>query len=241
MTNASVAILALTLASCLMAAGQEGESAGGKQSLGVTSSYSPTSSHIFIGTAEQRRTFTAGIEYTRRLWEWNSARFDYAGEFSPLFRESDPTLVAGETMLAGSNVIIPISPTRVVEVSHAPIGCSCVSTCNPIYPVYGHDETTFAVAVSPVGARVILARRHRLQPTFETGLGVVLSGRDLPVDNAASINYEFSFGPGVQVFASRSAAVRLEYVFRHISNANSGTLNPGIDQGVFRLTLSKYH
>jgi hypothetical protein len=207
----------------------------------VTSNYSPTSSHILIGISGRRRTFAVGAEYTRRLWEGREARIDYSGEFSPLFRESDPTIVAEETTVAGSTVVTPVAPMRVVEVNHAPIGSSCVSVCSPIYPVYGHDETTYAVALSPFGTRVIWMPRHRVQPTFETSLGVILSSRDIPVDGTAVFNYQFSFGPGVQVFASRQTALRLEYVFRHISNANSGTLNPGIDQCVFRLTLSRYH
>jgi len=149
-------------------------------------------------------------------------------------------MVATETTLLGYTVVTPVTPQRVISVSHTPIGGECVSTCAPIYPVYGKDEITYAVTVSPIGARAIFLPRHRVQPTFATNLGVVISSRDIPADNSALFNYQFSFGPGVQVFASRNTAVRLEYVYRHISNANMGTINPGIDQGVFQLTLSRY-
>jgi hypothetical protein len=235
-----VGVLITVLTLCMVASGQDAVRYGARGGLGVTSSYSPTSSHVLIGISEQRRTFTAGAEFTRRLWENDRARIDYSCEFSPLFRESDPTMVAEATTLAGSTVITPVAPTRVVRVNNAPIGSSCVSLCNSIYPVYGHDETTYAAALSPLGARAIWMPGRRIEPTFETSLGVVVSSRDIPVDGTTLFNYQFSFGPGVQVFASRLTALRVEYVFRHISNANSGTLNPGIDQGVFRLTLSRY-
>jgi hypothetical protein len=235
-------LLALLLTVCVSASGQEGLAFGSIQSLGATSSYSPTSGHILIGLAQQRHTFEAGFEYTHRLLGSDHARLDYSGEFNPLFRESDPTAVATEYTINGQTVVTPITPTRVVYATHASIGgvCGGGPTCSYIYPVFGQDETTYAASIAPLGARAIFLPRRRIQPTFETNLGVILSTRDIPVDGATLFNYQFTFGPGVQVFATRRTAVRLEYVYRHISNANSGTVNPGIDQGVFRLTLSRY-
>jgi hypothetical protein len=227
---------------CLVASGQEIPQFGAKQSLGVTASYSPTSGHILIGISQQRRTITAGVEYTRRLLEGQHARLDYSGEFSPFYRESDPTMVATEVTLFGITNVTPVTPQRVIWVGHASLGAICGGgdSCSYIYPVYGHDETTYGVSVSPLGARVVLRPFRRIQPTFAANLGAVISTRDLPIDQSALFNYQFTFGPGVQVFASRSAAMRLEYVYRHISNAGVGATNPGIDQGVFRLTLSRY-
>jgi len=238
--KAAIALLLVFEAVCFSALGQDIPKFGGKQSLGLTASYSTTSSHILIGVSEQRKTFTAGVEYTRRLWESGWARLDYRGEFNPFFRESDPVMVGYKTTISGNT--IPISSQRVIEVSHVALLCDIIEpiTCNSIYPVYGPDEATYAAAVSPIGERAVILPRRRLQPTFGMDIGVVISSRDIPVDSSAHLNYQFSFGPGVQAFVSRSKAVRLEYVYRHISNANSGTLNPGIDQGVFRLTLSRY-
>jgi hypothetical protein len=211
------------------------------ESLGVSSSYAPTSTHILIGIAQQRRTWTGGMEYTRRIWTAKRIQVDYKGEFSPFFRESDPAVVGDEIFDQGKTIVDHYSPIRVIKISHKADGLFCPQTspCVPGYPVYGR-EATYAMSVSPIGARLVFLPRHRFQPTFGMDIGGVLSSRDIPVDSSAHFNYQFSFGPGVQVFISRDTAVRLEYVFRHISNANSGTLNPGIDQGVFRLSLSRY-
>jgi hypothetical protein len=237
MMKAAFVVSLVSCALCLSVAGQESQNFEGKQSLGITASYSPTSSHILIGRAQQRRTFTAGVEYTRRLWEGAGVRLDYSGEFSPFFRESDPTIVGTESTFTGYT---PMTPERTISVGHNAIGNECSATCDSIYPVYGRDETTYGAAIAPLGARAVFLAHRRLQPTFASNFGVILSTRDIPVDNTTLLNYQFSFGPGVQVFAARHAAVRLEYVYRHISNANLGTINPGIDQGVFRLTLSRY-
>jgi opacity protein-like surface antigen len=225
---------------CWSASAQDAQVFGAKQSLGITASYSPTSSHILIGKAQQRKTLTAGVEYTRRLWEGGHARLDYSGEFSPFFRESDPVMVGYKETISGST--IPIQPQRSIAVKQVAPLCYLVEsmTCNLVYTVYGPNEITYATSVSPIGARAVFLPRRRLQPTFAADMGVVISSRDIPVDHTAGLNYQFAFGPGVQAFVSRNTAVRLEYIYRHISNADTGSINPGIDQGVFRLTLSRY-
>jgi hypothetical protein len=47
-------------------------------------------------------------------------------------------------------------------------------------------------------------------------------------------------GPGLQFFTNRRTSMRVEYLYRHISNAGQGDQNPGIDQGVIRLTVSHH-
>lgn len=214
-----------------------------KQSFGVSASYSPTSSHVLIGEAEERKIWTSGIEYTLRMFEGNSLRIDYRAEVSPFFRETDPTAVATEETLFGINIITPFStPERVVKKDHAPIGVDCIApnTCIPVYLVYGARKVSHGMAFSPLGARAVFLPQHHIQPSFELDLGAVISPHALPVEGASKFNYQFSFGPGVQIHFSRRGALRLEYIFRHISNANSSPLNPGIDQGVFRLSLCHY-
>jgi opacity protein-like surface antigen len=233
-------ILLVWLALCLTASGQGSPAFGGKQSLGLTVGYAPTSGHYLIGIADGRRTFTAGVEYTRRIWEDKGLRFDYRAEFNPLFRESDPTEVATEITVNGSTTVTPVTPTRVIFDDNAQIGNVCVDICIPFYAVLGKNEKTYAVALTPIGARAVFFPRWRIQPTFEANGGFVVSSRDLPVDYTSQFNFQFTLGPGVQVFASRNTAVRLEYVYRHISNAFMSANDPGIDQGVFRLTISRY-
>ena len=114
----------------------------------------------------------------------------------------------------------------------APIG---VGRSAPLYALYGRQDT-YAAAFSPLGARINALPRWRVQPSFALDLGFVVSARDIPVDEADQFNYMFSLGPGVQFFSSPQASVRVEYIYRHVSNAGQGYQNPGIDQGVFRVT-----
>jgi hypothetical protein len=209
----------------------------GRQSFGISSSFAPDSSHILIGDAEQRRVWTAGLEYSRRLWGNGLLRLDYEGSVAPFFQERDPTLVAEYAIINGNRVTVPASGLRVVYANNDPVGGGGFGNTIPLYPIYGSTKT-YAFAISPIGARISGFSSHRLQPTFSTDLGMVFSSRDLPVDDSASVNFLFSFGPGVEILRG-NGAIRLEYLYRHMSNANSGDNNPGVDSGVFRLTLSR--
>lgn len=94
------------------------QEAASRQSLGISSTFAPDSSHILIGTAERRRTWTAGIEYDRRIWGNGVLRLDYSGSITPLFQERDPTLVATYADIAGSRLILPSSGQRVIYVNN---------------------------------------------------------------------------------------------------------------------------
>jgi len=211
----------------------------GRQSFGVFSTFAPNSSHILIGDAEKRRVWTAGIEYSHRLWGNDSLRLDYEGSISPFFQERDPTLVAEYANINGSIITAPANGLRVTYANNDPVGGGGPGNIIPLYGIYGSTKT-YAFAISPIGARVSGFTSHHLQPTFSTDLGMVFSSRDLPIDDSSSSNYLFSFGPGVQLFHNDNS-IRLEYLFRHMSNAGSGYNNPGVDSGVFRLTLTSPH
>ena len=171
----------------------------GRQSFGISSTFAPDSSHILIGTAEQRRVWTAGLEYSRRLWGNGSLRLDYEGSVAPFFQERDPTLVAEYAIINGNQVIAPASGLRVVYANNDPVGGGGFGNTIPLYPIYGSTKT-YAFAMSPIGARISGFSSHRLQPTFSTDLGMLFSSRNLPVDDSASFNYLFSLAPAWRFF-----------------------------------------
>jgi len=153
----------------------------GSQSFGIFSSFAPDSSHILIGDAEKRRVWTAGLEFSHRLWGNDSLRLDYEGSISPFFQERDPTLVSEtQTLSVSLSNTVAASGQRVTFVNNNPIGYASAGAgaSIPIYPIYGSTKT-YAVAISPIGTRVSGFPSHHLQPTFSTDLGMVFSSRDL--------------------------------------------------------------
>jgi len=231
---------------CLSGVGRRGLSQepggfGGVQSFGFSSSYSPDSSRILIGTARQRRTWTISAEYTHLLRQGPRFRLDYEGSVTPMFLESDPTVTGTVFTSDGFNIVTTQTPVRIISVNHGPVGTVLTGggTMVPVYALFGR-ENTYAGSVAPLGARVTALPRWRIQPSFALDLGFVASTRDIPVDDASRFNYMFALGPGVQFFADSKTSWRLEYIYRHVSNAGQGDQNPGIDQGVVRLTISHH-
>jgi hypothetical protein len=222
----------------LAARGQEPGRVGGVESLGFSSTYSPNSSHILIGTSEQRRIWSLGVEVTRRLALGEKYRIDYEGSLLPLFEETDP-VVFGTTVTIGNQTFVsPQTPFRIIQAIRGPVGTFTSNGVSaPVYALTGHQDT-YAWSLAPLGARISAFPRSHIQPSFALDLGFVVSARDIPVDDSDQFNYMFAFGPGVQLFTSPKSSWRVEYIFRHISNAHEGTQNPGIDQGVVRVTLS---
>jgi Lipid A 3-O-deacylase (PagL) len=225
---------------CASLHGQESLRLDAVHSLGVSTTYSPTSTHILIGDSEQRRIWSFGVEYSRLLERSRLFRFDYEGSILPVYEETDPTITGTTFTLGGQSVNSPQTPMRIVYAVRGPVGTLKTpgGGSTPIFATTGR-ENTYAAAFSPLGVRISALPRSMLQPSFAFDLGFVLSARDIPIDQSSQFNFMFSFGPGVQLFNSPETAIRLEYLYRHTSNAGLGDQNPGVDQGVTRITVSR--
>jgi hypothetical protein len=221
------------------AAGQE---IGGRQSIGVQASLSPDSSHILIGHAERRQIWTLGFDYSHRLFAFHGVRLDYEASVSPLFLERDPT-ISGE-MATLSNGVVDIIPSGIVRVVDVRANLGTMADPGggvvPVYPVTRGTQESYAAAIAPLGFRMTGFSSHRLRPTASIDSGIVLSKRDLIVDQTSRLNFLFSFGPGIEFFPKPDTSIRLEYLFRHVSDANLSYNNPGMDAGVFRITWSHH-
>jgi hypothetical protein len=219
--------------------GQEFGGFGGVHSFGFSSSYSPTSTHIFIGDAKHRRIWTLGAEYTHLLRLGPLFRLDYEGSMMPLFEETDPTVTGTIFTFAGQSFTTVQTPVRVIDITNQPVGNALAPNGSlvPLYALFARQDT-YGASIAPLGARITALPRRRIQPSFALDLGFVVSARDIPVDQADQFNYLFSLGPGIQFFTDAHTSWRFEYIYRHISNAGQGLQNPGIDQGVVRVTVS---
>jgi opacity protein-like surface antigen len=231
----------LCIISCgLSASCQENSRAyGGDSSFGISTSYSPDSSHILIGNSGQRKIWTAGLEYTHLLRQTSLLRLDYEGSILPVVEETDPTVLGTLFTSSGYPIVTSQSPVRVLHIANGPVGTVLAGNNQnvPLYALFG-KQNTYAAAVTPIGIRVSAMPRWILQPSIALDLGFVVSARDIPLDDCSQFNYTFAFGPGLQFFNSPHTSLRVEYLYRHISNAGQGAQNPGIDQGVVRLTVS---
>jgi len=216
---------------------------GSKQTFSLFAEYSNDSSHILLGSAEQRKLANFGGAYSLRLLTSRFVDFRYLAELRPVAIESDP--VIHETLVQTS----PPPAITVGTFKAVPVGACVAGSGSYSYVFQGVTYTTtytdtcsrqwtWGQGFSPAGIKLNFMPRHRLQPVF-TGLGGYLfTTKPIPVADAGSTNFTFEFGAGFEYFTSGKRSVRAEYRYHHISNNYSAPDNPGIDSGVVQITYS---
>jgi opacity protein-like surface antigen len=208
--------------------------------------YSNDSSHMLIGYADGRKISAVGASLERRSFVNNNLSGSWVAEVRPLMKVSDPVLKGFALQFpqqpAYSGIVDFSSPIPVDNpVTKTPLEVILV-TSNAAYlgtaTYIGGMRSTYVSGFSPLGYRLSVLPRRRIQP-FVTSLGgFVVAPRDIPVFNSAAFNFTFEFGAGMEIFQTHSRSCRLEYRYHHLSNGGRGEVNPGIDSGVVKVTYS---
>jgi opacity protein-like surface antigen len=208
--------------------------------------YSNDSSHMLLGYADGRKISAIGAGLERRSFLSTNLSGAWVAEVRPYMVVTDPTMKGFALQFpqqpAYSGVVNFTSPVPVdTPVTSKPLNVILV-TQNHVYPgtatYIGGTRTTYVSAFSPLGYKLSVLPRRRMQP-FVTGLGgFAVSPRDIPVFNSSAFNYTFEFGAGVDWFQTHTRSCRFEYRYHHLGNTSGSGANPGIDSGVFKATYS---
>jgi hypothetical protein len=213
-----------------------------RNSFGIFTAYSNDSSHMFLGTAENRELFDVGASYSRRLFLNRIVNWQYSGELLPVALESDP--VQNSVTTFTTDATPPVTST---ESTSMPTILAChPSSGNGNFPgFYSYTfvstcgrRWTIGEAISPVGFQWNFLTRLKTQPFFIGHGGYMYSTQPIPVSYAGSFNFTFDLGAGLELYRSRTKSIRAEYRYHHISNHGTATNNPGIDNGLFQVTYS---
>jgi opacity protein-like surface antigen len=246
MKSLAVAGLGVLLFLVVSADAQIGDAAnfGRKNTYAAFFDYSNDSSHIVLGSAEGRKFTELGFQYERRLKSGPHLVWKYTAEFRPLIAESD-------LMTAESGTETSPPPTQTfVNAPMASLGCRPSSigysfTDPNTGTVYAGTEYfacsrrwTYVEGLSPLGTRINLLPRRRWQPTGSLLTGFLLSAKKIPLDTAGSFNFMFQLGAGIEYFRTSTQSIRLEYQLQHFSNAFTASSNPGVDNGLFKMTYT---
>jgi hypothetical protein len=224
----------------LPAAAQERNPYSRRNTFSFFTEYSNTSSHIILGVSQNRRLVGLGLTYTRRVVHTSYADLNYAVELHPvtLFQQpyaTDTLIRFGTIPVVGANsstgtTISPCRAGTILEHGFPLPGVTYTRTCETRWSYTG--------GLSPLGVRVNIAPRKRLQPFIVGNAGFLVSTHDIPYDNSARFNFTFEFGAGLELFHDHSRSIAAEYRIQHLSNAYRAFNNPGIDNQVVKLTYS---
>jgi opacity protein-like surface antigen len=208
---------------------------------GFFTAYSNDSSHILLGIVEQRRLLEFGVSYSRRLWQGRVVNWQYNAELLPVALESDPLVTQVETLTSP----FPGTFTN----TYAPIGAchkdsgSYSQTVDGVTYSYTYVNTcsrqwTIGEGMSPVGLQWNFRPRRKVQPFLIGHGGYMYSTRAIPIEGAGNFNFTFDFGAGLEFYRSKTRSIRAEYRYHHISNHDTASQNPGIDNGLFQVTYA---
>jgi opacity protein-like surface antigen len=235
--------LFLCLGSSIHAQTGESGSVSRRNTFGIYVEYSNDSSHMVLGVAEDRKLVALGGSYALRLWRSHVGDLRYIMEARPVLMESDPV-----TRDAYTYMYIPgltFAGTQITESAKACHSGTFQETEQfPGQTLYRTDTITcdrrwvFAQGFSPVGFQYGFRPGHRLQPLLTSTAGYIFSTTPIPVANAGSFNFTFDMGVGLEWFRTRNQSIQFEYRYHHISNHFTADANPGIDNGVFKLTYA---
>ena len=109
--------------------------------------------------------------------------------------------------------------------------CAVGDPSNNGQPVYA-----YAAGASPIAIQLNWLHSGRLQPFLTTGGGFLYFNRQL--FHATQFNFTAQAAVGLQVLISEHHSVDFGYRYHHISNANLGTVNPGMDSHVLFVGFS---
>jgi opacity protein-like surface antigen len=100
----------------------------------------------------------------------------------------------------------------------------------------GQRVYAYGAGGSPIGVQINFLYSHRIQPFLVSSGGFLYFNRAM--FGATQFNFTAQLGAGVQVFTSRHHSIDFGYKYHHISNANLGRINPGMDSHVVFVGVS---
>jgi opacity protein-like surface antigen len=204
---------------------------------GAMAEYSNDSSHIFLGSAPNRKIGAVGFEYQRRLLHARAVDFSYAAEARPAILVSNPTAL--ETFFTGDGQAeYSYAPTEVVRCVRGTYQESPGNPQDGTIAIACGRRATYTEGLSPFGFQLNFAPKHRLQAVFTNHEGYMFSTRPVPIQQSGAFNFTFEFGAGFEWYLSHRRSVRVEYALQHFSNKDSAGQNPGVDSGFVKIVWS---
>ncbi|MCG8372205.1 MAG: acyloxyacyl hydrolase [Balneolales bacterium] len=104
----------------------------------------------------------------------------------------------------------------------------------------GRKDNAWGAGISPFG--VIFKTSGQKNVSFEYGIasGIVYMNKFFPTDRSGRLNYTIDLSISIEKKIFEQSGLLFGYKFHHISNAQTGTQNPGIDSNIFFISYKTY-
>ncbi|GAB5408933.1 MAG: hypothetical protein BalsKO_12980 [Balneolaceae bacterium] len=101
----------------------------------------------------------------------------------------------------------------------------------------GRSALTKGFGISPFGLGISNPISKKIDYSVYSYSGIILVDDRFPTDKGRKLNYTFSLSFDTIFKTSEYISLSLGYKFHHISNAQTGTENPGIDSNFLTISL----
>lgn len=91
---------------------------------------------------------------------------------------------------------------------------------------------------SPIGFLLTQENSSFFVPFLKTSGGIILMEDEFPTNRSRRLNFTFDITAGGNLNITSFLAVSFGYKFHHISNAETGSENPGLDSNILFLKLT---
>lgn len=167
------------------------------------------------GTVEDRQLYLLGLSYRLLLKQNNTIAVRYTFEAIPLAALREPFLFI--------SCLRPGNP--------------CVQVQSDFSP-FTRRGTSFGAGTSPAGIEVSFLPSRHIQPFFGVRGGFIYFNRNVLSALASQFNFTIDGRGGIRIPLRSGRDISFAYMFQHLSNADIGRQNPGLDSHMISLTYS---
>lgn len=101
----------------------------------------------------------------------------------------------------------------------------------------GEFITQSGFGLSPVGFLLTQESTNFFVPFIKTSGGIIYMQDEFPTDRSRRLNFTFDITTGANLNLTPNFVLSFGYKFHHISNAQTGNENPGLDSNILFLKL----
>ncbi len=202
-----------------------------KSSFTLQAGFAPSSSPGFGVLAFDRHLFLTAIGYSTRIHQWRRLQLNYHADLVPVAVISDPGIHATAFAVNQNKQVFTVQETvRTARNQPRASGTTNVGGTDEPFETTPYRSTAFGAGANPVGLELQARTQRRIRPFLFGSAGVLLFTREEPYDRTSAFNFSYAFGAGADIQFAERKAFTLGYKILHISNADLGHYNPGINQ-----------
>ena len=104
------------------------------------------------------------------------------------------------------------------------------------YPAFTQEAARTSISgvgLAPVGFQFNWRQDKKLQPFLKSAAGFLYFKNPFPDHRGVKFNFTLEAGGGIELLLTDHTSLTFGYKYHHLSNGDTGEVNPGIDSNVF--------